>query len=409
MFRYNPYPELTGQFENSKRKSCTWNAHKIRIMRIFSIYLYMIAFESERPFNQLPLLPPHRNEVETLAILRQESRAATALAELKGLSRLLPNPDILINALVLKEAKASSEIENIITTDDKLYQAMTLKGQPVDTATKEVLHYRQALYTGYRFIKEKGFLSTNGIIQIQQELDRTVARQNQAGIRRLPGTSLRNDRTKQVIYTPPDDTAILNQLMRNLEEYLNSHQPDEVSALIKLAVQHYQFESIHPFYDGNGRTGRIINVLYLILHGLLGEPILYLSGYIITNKADYYRLLQEVRTENNWSDWILFMLQAVEVTALQTIEQITRIQALFDITVERVRTELPKVYNKELVEVLFEYPYSKIEFLVERLNIDRRTASKYLRLLVDADVLKAEQKWKETLFINHHLVALLQE
>jgi len=373
-------------------------------MCIYSIYLYVISFDPEYPFNHLPLLPPDRQMVETLAILRQESRAATALAELKGLSRLLPNPAILINALVLKEAKASSEIENIITTDDKLYQAMTLKGQLVDTATKEVLYYRQALYTGYRFINEKGFLSTNGIVQIQQELE-----QNQAGIRRLPGTSLRNDRTNQVIYTPPDDAAVLNRLMRNLEEYLNSHQPDDIPVLIKLAIQHYQFESIHPFYDGNGRTGRIINVLYLILHELLGEPILYLSGYIIAHKGEYYRLLQGVRTESNWAEWILFMLRAVELTARQTIEQITRIQALFDQTVERVRRELPKVYSKELIEILFEYPYSKIEFLVDRLAIDRRTASKYLRQLVEANVLRSEQKWKETLFINHHLVALLRE
>ncbi|GAB4046005.1 Fic family protein [Spirosoma litoris] len=234
------------------------------------------------------------------------------------MSRLLPNPAILINALVLKEAKASSEIENIITTDDKLYRALTVKGQDVDTATKEVLRYRQALYTGYHFIKQKRFLSTNGILQIQQELDRTVARQNQAGIRRLPGTSLRNDRTNQVIYTPPDDPSVLNGLMHNLEEYLNTNEPDQVSLLIKLAIQHYQFESIHPFYDGNGRTGRIINVLYLLLHDLLGEPILYISGYIIEHKADYYRILQAVRTEQNWEDWILFILQAVEVTARQT-------------------------------------------------------------------------------------------
>jgi len=363
----------------------------------------MISFQPEHPFNNLPLLPPLRDQIETLAILRQESKAATALAELKGLSRLLPNPAILINALVLKEAKASSEIENIITTDDKLYQAMTVRGQAVDTATKEVLRYRQALYAGHRFIKEKGFLSTNGIVLIQQELE-----QNQAGIRRLPGTSLRNDRTNQVIYTPPDDPTALNGLMHNLEAYINVHQPDDVSALIKLAVQHYQFESIHPFYDGNGRTGRIINVLYLILHDLLGEPILYLSGYIIDHKAEYYRLLQTVRTDANWSDWILFILQAVEITARQTIGQIARIQTLFDQTVEQVRCELPKVYSKELLEILFEYPYSKIEFVVDRLNVDRRTASKYLRQLAQAGVLRTEQKWKETLFINQHLVDLLR-
>lgn len=364
----------------------------------------MIEFQAELPYNKLPLLPPARELVETVSILRQESRAASKLAELKGLSRLLPNPAILINALVLKEAKASSEIENIITTDDKLYRALTVKGQAIDTATKEVLRYRQALYTGYHFIKQKGFLSTNGILQIQQELE-----QNQAGIRRLPGTSLRNDRTNQVIYTPPDDPAVLNGLMHNLEEYLNSDEPDDVSLLIKLAIQHYQFESIHPFYDGNGRTGRIINVVYLILHDLLSEPILYLSGYIIEHKADYYRLLQAVRTEQNWSDWIVFILQAVEVTARQTINQITRIQLLFDQTVEQVRSQAPKVYSKELVEVLFEYPYSKIEYLVDRLQIDRRTASKYLRSLEQLGVLRAEKKWKETLFINVDLFNLLRQ
>ncbi|MVM33907.1 Fic family protein [Spirosoma sp. HMF4905] len=363
----------------------------------------MNQFRAELPYNKLPLLPPARELVETIPILRQESRAASALAELKGLSRLLPNPAILINALVLKEAKASSEIENIITTDDKLYQALTIKGQDVDTATKEVLRYRQALYTGYRFIKQKGFLSINGILQIQQELE-----QNQAGMRRLPGTSLRNDRTNQVIYTPPDDPSVLKELMHNLEEYLNTNEPNEVSTLIKLAIQHYQFESIHPFYDGNGRTGRIINVLYLILHDLLAEPILYLSGYIIEHKADYYRLLQAVRTEQNWSDWILFILEAVEVTARQTIDQITRIQGLFDQTVEQVRGQAPKVYSKELVEVLFEYPYSKIEYLVDRLGIDRRTASKYLRSLEQIGVLRAEKKWKETLFINVDLFNLLR-
>ncbi|GAB4014391.1 Fic family protein [Spirosoma koreense] len=364
----------------------------------------MNQFQAELPYNKLPLLPPAPELVETIPVLRQESRAASALAELKGLSRLLPNPAILINALVLKEAKASSEIENIITTDDKLYRALTVKGQDVDTATKEVLRYRQALYTGYHFIKQKGFLSTNGILQIQQELE-----QNQAGIRRLPGTSLRNDRTNEVIYTPPDDPAVLTELMHNLEEYLNTNEPDQVSLLIKLAIQHYQFESIHPFYDGNGRTGRIINVLYLLLHDLLGEPILYLSGYIIEYKADYYRLLQAVRTEQNWADWILFLLQAVEVTARQTIDQITRIQGLFDQTVEQVRSQAPKIYSKELIEVLFEYPYSKIEYLVDRLQIDRRTASKYLRSLAQLGVLRAEKKWKETLFINTALFNLLRQ
>lgn len=369
-----------------------------------SVFLHMTKFSPDQPYNSLPFLPPDREAIETMEILRQESRAAAALAELKGVSRLLPNPAILVNALVIKEAKASSEIENIVTTDDQLYRALTVKGQVVDTATKEVLHYRQALYTGYRFIKEKGFLSTNGIVQIQQELEN-----NQAGIRRLPGTSLRNDRTNEIIYTPPDDQIALNELMRNLEEYLNAQSADDVSPLIKLAVQHYQFESIHPFYDGNGRTGRIINVLYLILHDLLSEPILYLSGYIISHKAAYYRLLQEVRTEGNWQGWILFILEAVEESAKEATRQIAGIQLLFDETLTEVRQQAPKVYSKELVEVLFEYPYSKIEFIVDRLAVDRRTASKYLRTLESLGILKAEQKWKEKLFINTRLFDLLRE
>ncbi|WP_461098585.1 Fic family protein [Spirosoma luteolum] len=369
-----------------------------------SAFLYMIDLRLDQPYNQLPLLPPSREQIESLPILRQESRAIRALAELKGLTRLLPNQAILVDALVLKEAKASSEIENIITTSDRLYQALTTKGRLVDNATKEVLRYRQALYTGFRFVRERGFLTTNAVIAIQQELEA-----NQAGIRRLPGTALRNDRTNEVIYTPPDDPDVLQTLMRNLELYLNSDEEDDVSPLIKLAIQHYQFESIHPFYDGNGRTGRIINVLYLILQDLLTEPILYLSGYIISHKADYYRLLQEVRTHQNWTDWILFVLRAVEETAQQTIEQILSIQALFDRTAEEIRREAPNVYSKELVEVLFLYPYSKIEYVVERLAVDRRTASKYLRTVERLGLLRSEQKWKETLFINTRLFDLLRE
>lgn len=367
------------------------------------VFLYMMNFKADQPFNELPFLPPLREQIESLPILRQESRAMRVLAELKGMTRLLPNPAILVDALVLKEAKASSEIENIITTSDRLYQALATKGQPIDNATKEVLQYRQALYRGYRFIQDRGFLSTNGIVAIQQELEC-----NQAGIRRLPGTALRNDRTQETIYTPPDDPATLQDLMRNLELYLNTNGEDDVSPLIKLAVQHYQFESIHPFYDGNGRTGRIVNVLYLILQNLLTEPVLYLSGYIIDHKADYYRLLQNVRTQQNWADWVLFMLRGVEETARQTIGQVLQIQTLFDETAEQIRQEAPGVYSKELVEVLFLYPYSKIEYVVERLAVDRRTASKYLRAIEKLGLLRAEQKWKEMLFINVRLFDLLR-
>ena len=252
-----------------------------------------IKINNEKAFNELPVLPPVRDKIETVKVLRQLVKSSVALAELKGLAKTLPNPDILLNAVILKEARASSEIENVITTQDKLYQALSAKGVETDSSTKEVLRYREAMLYGFRFIQKKGFLSTNAIIEIQKILE-----ENAAGIRKLPGTALRNAATGKVIYIPPDNLDTINRLMRNFEQYINNQ--DDISALIKMAVQHYQFESIHPFYDGNGRTGRIINVLYLILNGLLENPILYLSSYIIDNKVDYYRLLQEVRTKNNW-------------------------------------------------------------------------------------------------------------
>ena len=238
-----------------------------------------MATKSNKAFNDLPLLPPKKSLVETIAILKQESKSAVALAELKGITHTLANPNILINAVILKEAQASSGIENVITTQDKLYQALYAKSAKPDGATKEVLRYREALLMGTRLIKERGFLNTNGIIAIQKELE-----ENNAGLRKLPGTALINDLTNEVIYTPPDNFDTISDLMKNLEQYLND-DADDVSSLIKLAIQHYQFESIHPFYDGNGRTGRIINVLYLILKGLLNEPVLYLSSFIIQNKG----------------------------------------------------------------------------------------------------------------------------
>jgi Fic family protein len=356
----------------------------------------------EKPFNNLPILPPNREKIETVKVLRQLVKSSVALAELKGLAPTLPNPSILLNAVILKEARASSEIENVITTQDKLYQALSAKGMEPDPATKEVLRYREAALFGFNFIKQKGFLSTNAIVSIQKILE-----ENNAGIRRLPGTALRNASTNNVIYTPPDNYEIILMLMKNLEDYLN--EQDDISPLIKMAVQHYQFESIHPFYDGNGRTGRIINILHLILNDLLESPILYLSEYVIKNKSDYYRLLQEVRTKNNWEDWILYMLKGVEQTARETIAQIRSIQKLFINTQEKIRKEVPKAYNKELLEILFEHPYCKTEILTERLKISRITASKYLKLLEDVDILKSRKVWKETLFINTRLFELLRK
>ncbi|MEX0995954.1 MAG: Fic/DOC family N-terminal domain-containing protein [Flavobacteriaceae bacterium] len=356
-----------------------------------------------KAFNILPILPPKQSLVETIAILKQESKSAVALAELKGLTNTLPNPNILINAVILKEAQASSGIENVITTQDKLYQALYAKSAKPDVATKEVLLYREALLMGTRLIKEKGFLNTNGIIAIQKELE-----ENNAGLRRLPGTALINDLTNEVIYTPPDNFYTISDLMKNLEEYINTDE-DDVSPLIKLAIQHYQFESIHPFYDGNGRTGRIINVLYLILKGLLNEPVLYLSSYIIQNKRDYYRLLQEVRTKNNWEDWILYMLKGIEQTAQSTIEQINKINLLFNETQKLVREKLPRIYSKDLIEQLFIHPYCKIEFLVENLNLERKAASRHLNSLKDIGVLNSLSKGKEIIYVNEKLYNLLKK
>lgn len=354
------------------------------------------------PFNELPLLPPDQAIIETIAVLRQVVHSSIALAELKGLAYTLPNPSILLNAVILKEARVSSEIENVITTHDKLYQALSATGSQIDHDTKEVLRYREAMLAGFAMITKNGFLNTNGIVTIQEILE-----ENKVGLRRLPGTSLKNAATGEVIYTPPDDYDTILQLMKNLEVYIN--KTDILSPLIKLAVQHYQFESIHPFYDGNGRTGRIINVLYLCLHGLLDNPVLYLSDYIIKHKADYYRLLGEVKTRGNWEEWVLFILKAVEETSKQTTDQIRSINKLFLELQDKIKKNAVKLYNKELLELLFEQPYCKIEFVVDRLKISRVTASKYLNGLEKVGILQSKKIWKETLYINTELFELLKK
>ncbi|MDQ3192993.1 MAG: Fic family protein [Bacteroidota bacterium] len=361
-----------------------------------------IVPESEKAFNNLPFLPPTNDKIETVKVLKQLVKSSVALAELKGIVHILPNPEIFLNAVILKEARASSEIENVITTQDKLYQALSAKGIQVDTATKEVLRYREAMFYGVNFIKKKSFLTTNAIIEIQKTLE-----ENNAGIRKLPGTALRNALTGKVIYTPPDNMDAINKLLRNYEHYIN--EEDDVPSLIKMAVQHYQFESIHPFYDGNGRTGRIINILCLIMSGLLENPVLFLSGYIIENKSDYYKLLQEVRIKQNWEDWILFILRGIESTANETITQVTIINKLFDQTKAIVQKKIPKIYSKELIELLFEQPYCKSEYLENRLSISRITASKYLRELEKIEVLKSKKVWKEILYINTELFNLLKK
>lgn len=355
------------------------------------------------PYLTLDKLPPKREEVETIKVLRQVSKAATALAELKGIAKTIPNQAMLVNAIVLQEAKDSSEIENIITTQDELYKAITVRNTNISPETKEVVNYRRAIFAGFDIIKKQGFLRVNDIVTIQQELV-----ENTAGVRSTSGTVLKNDKTGEVVYTPPQDKQEILELLSNFIVHYNQKEED-LNPLINLAVLHYQFESIHPFYDGNGRTGRILNILYLILNGLIEIPILYLSSYIIQNKPEYYRLLNQTNKTGRWEEWILFMLEAVESTSIQTIERISMIRNLLEKTLVKVQRESPKIYQKELVELLFEQPYSKIEFVVNRLKVERKAASRYLKELEHIGVLKSYKVGRETLYINKELIEILKK
>ncbi len=360
----------------------------------------MNTFNPKIPYNNLPLLPPVNDKIETINILKQENKSRSAIAELKGIAKIIPNQSILINAIILQEAKDSSEIENIITTQDELYKAISGNQNINNPAIKEVLYYREALHAGFKRITERKILSVKDIIDIQ-----ILLLKNDAGIRKTTGTKLINDQTGEVVYTPPQSEEIINQLLGNLVAYLNN----DSDSLSKMAIIHYQFESIHPFYDGNGRTGRIINILFLILKEYLDIPILYLSSYIIKNKSEYYRLLREVTINENWEDWIIYILKGVEIVAKETINKIVKIKDLLDETVEYVKKSLPKIYSKELVEELFVHPYCKIEFLVNVLGIERKAASKYLVQLEDVGILKQYKIGREKIFINLKLLELLKK
>lgn len=346
---------------------------------------------------KLPMLPPVV-ELETKRVLKALARANRALAELKGYADTIPNKHILINAVLINEAKDSSAIENIITTHDELYRAMSGSGSK-NPAAKEVVNYRSALWYGYKKIKETGLLTTNMIIEIQSFIEK-----NRAGIRKLPGTVLVNEITGETVFTPPCGEDEIRTLMSNLERYVNEDF-DGIDPLIKLAVIHYQFESIHPFYDGNGRTGRIINVLYLVLKKLLDSPILYLSSYIIHNKAAYYRLLQGVRSEN-WEDWLVYILTGIEETSEQTLRLIKRINKEIEAMTEEIRAKLPKIYSKELINLLFYEFYTKIQYVKESLGVSRRTAVTYLSMLEEEGFLVSEKIGKERIYQNKRLYDL---
>lgn len=359
----------------------------------------------------IPELPFHY-DFETKEILRQVNHANRKLAELKGVALTIPNEQILINSLTLQEAKDSSEIENIVTTQDDLYKAeLNLRETAINASAKEVLNYRQAMQKGFSLVRNTKLLTLNYIKQIQEVLEN-----NKGGFRAGLGTTLQNQR-KEIIYTPPQSKIEIERLMHNLEQYINEPDMQDIDPLVKMAIIHHQFESIHPFYDGNGRTGRIISILYLVINNLLDLPVLYLSRYITHNKGEYYRLIQNVRdagTDNKaeWEKWILFMLRGVEETAEETIRLIKGIFQLMAEYKKILRPLFGRQYKHELLNNLFFHPYTKIEFIQQDMQVQRKTATKYLDMIVETGLLE-KVKIKHTnyymnvrlidLFMNHEL------
>jgi Fic family protein len=358
-----------------------------------------MVFDRNRPFNDLPLLPPE-TDLESKAILKQAIAANRELAELKGAGDAIPNQAILLNSIVLQEARLSSEIENIVTTTDELYKATDEDPAKLDHATKEVLHYREALWHGFENLKARP-LSTNLFIELVR-----IIKQTDLGIRKVPGTKIANSRG-EVVYTPPEGETLLRDLLTNFERFM--HADDGIDPLVKLAVLHYQFEAIHPFTDGNGRTGRIVNILYLLEKELLKLPVLYLSHFIIQNKTDYYAGLRQVTERNAWEQWILYMLGAIAVTAKQTRIKIFRIRDAISAAQELARTKAPKVYSKDLIELVFELPYCKIRFLEQRGIAKRQTAAVYLKTLAGIGLLQNLKVGREVYYLNAPLLAILKE
>lgn len=357
-----------------------------------------LHWQADRPYNQLPTLPP-TVELETRAVLKRCIEARTALAELKQAAELIPNQRMLINTLPLLEAKDSSEIESIVTTTDLLFQHAQDGEHQADPATQEALRYRKALHNGYQSLADRPLCTGTAV-----EICRTLKGVNM-DIRRVPGTQLANDRTGEIIYTPPEGEDRLRDLLANWERFL--HNETDLDPLVRMAIGHYQFEAIHPFTDGNGRTGRVLNTLFLIQEGLLNLPILYLSRYIIAHRADYYRLLLDVTRDNAWEPWLLYMLSAVEETARWTCVKIAAIRRLAEHTTQFVRAQLPKLYSRELVDVIFEQPYCRISNVVDKQIAQRQAASRYLKELVSIGVLQEVQIGKEKLFIHPKLMQLL--
>ena len=359
-----------------------------------------MSFDPHRPFNDLPNLPP-ASETETRTILRSCISARAALAELRVSGRLIPNQAMLINSIPLLEAQASSEIENIVTTTDRLFRYANDAAGRADPATKEALRYRTALHRGFEMLNQRP-LSTAIAVEVCQTIKGVAL-----DIRKTPGTALVNDATNEVIYTPPEGENLLRSKLANWERYI--HETEEIDPLIRLAVMHYQFEAIHPFVDGNGRTGRVLNLLFLVDKDLLDLPVLYLSRHVIQNRAQYYRHLLEVTTRQAWEPWILFILEAVRTTAEWTTAKIHAIRELLDETASAIRQSRPKMYSRELVELIFVHPYCRISDVVAADIAKRQTAAVYLKALAAQGVLEQVKAGRENLYINPPLLALLTD
>lgn len=350
--------------------------------------------------NKLPFQNP--DQLETRHVLKKLASAHRYLAELKGVASTIPNDAILINTLSLQEAKDSSEIENIVTTHDELFKADLFNASISNPATKEVQDYAIALREGFYTVRQSKLIRLHDILTVQQIIEK-----NRAGLRKLPGTELKNTLTGEVIYTPPQDAIEVESLVSNLVEYINDDSLCELDDLVKMAIIHHQFESIHPFYDGNGRTGRILNILYLVSKDLLDLPVLYLSRYFIADKAAYYSQLQGVRVTGNWEKWIIYILDGVITTAQETIILITEMKKLMQKYKHGIRETLPKIYRQELLSNLFSHPYTRIEFVMEELDVTRITATKYLEQLVEHNFLQKEKVGRGNYYINSPLCHLL--
>lgn len=359
-----------------------------------------MPYNKDQPYNDLPLLPP-KHELETKVVLKKAITATAALAELRGVGNQIPNQSMLIKAFVLQEARLSSEIENIVTTNDELYRAFAEVDAHFDPATKEVLRYQTALWHGYQLMTDRPFLTTNLFI----ELVGIIKQLDGLNVRTGGGTKLANPTSREIIYTPPEGEHVIRNKLANLEEFI--HATDDLDPLVRMAVMHYQFEAIHPFADGNGRTGRILNILYLIMKEMLDIPILYLSSYIIEHKTAYYQGLRGVTEDGAWESWILYMLDAIEQTARATSKKIVAIRALLQEYIGIVQEKLPKIYSKDLVEVLFSQPYCRIRFLEQANIAKRQAASTYLQQLEEIGLIRAVKVGREIYYVNDRLYSIL--